>query len=235
MKPFNTEKPWVYPNVNLWTQDIIKCLKRLNSFYMKSNGVILDIGGGLAPISEISNLKSYEYILVDPDVKKLNLAPSVIDKRKGYGEKVPVDDNSADIIVTSSCLQYMEQSKFFEECHRVLKPGGFIAVHENGPKNPIILLARLMQRIIGLFNKKHWHYRNSIKKYYSPREVEGFKIIYINQSGLLTPTMLFLQYLNLKQPLRLYKALLWLDEKLLRILPFLKELTFLSTVIYIKV
>ncbi len=235
MKPFNIKKTWVYPNVKYWTNEILKNLEHINHLYKNETGIILDVGGGLAPISEIVNTECYKYILVDPNVTRLSLAPNFIDKREGYGESMPVDDNSVDIILTSSCLQYMDHSKFFNECKRTLKSGGFIAVHENGPRNPIILLARLIQRIVGLFNKKHWVYRNSIKSYYSPKEIDGLRILFKNHSGLLTPLMLYFQFLKIKSPNSLYPLLLKVDNYLFDTFPFLGNLAFLNTVIYTKI
>lgn len=234
MKPFSIKKTWIYPTIRYWTAEILKNLEYVNEFYKNEDGVILDVGGGLAPISDITNISHYRYILIDPDVKKLKLAPEFIDKREGCGEDMPISDNSVDIILTSSCLQYMDQVVFFEECKRVLKIGGLIAVHENGPKNPIILFARLSQRIIGLFDKKHWYYRNTIKGYYYPKEIEGLKILHVNRSGLLTPLMLYLQILEIKESEIIYLCLVDIDNALFKLWPFLRNLTFLNTVIYIK-
>lgn len=234
MQPFNIKKSWVYPNIEHWADEILKNLDRVNKFYKHETGVILDVGGGLAPIAEIINSQCYQYILVDPNTSRLDLVADFIDKRKGYGEAMPVDDESVDIILTSSCLQYMNQSKFFNECKRTLKSGGFIAVHENGPMNPIILFARLIQRIIGLFDKKHWNYRNSIKRYYSPNEIDGLKILSKSQTGLLTPFMLYFQFLKIKAPNNLYSYLLKIDDFLFKTFPSLRKFAFLNAVIYVK-
>lgn len=234
MKPFNIDESWVYENVIYWKDEILSNLLSLNLFYKKDNGVILDVGGGHAPFSRIANLKNYTYILVDPNSSKLNLAPNNIIKIKGYAENVPVDDNSIDIILTSSCLQYIDQNIFFLECQRVLKEGGMIAIHENGPYNPIILFARIVQRFIGLFNKRHWDYRNSILEYYKFKEIEGFEILRYNQTGFFTPIFLYMQILNLKYPKWLFDFINALDNYLLKKIPFLKRMTFLTTVIYRK-
>lgn len=234
MKPFSIKKIWTYPNVRHWTAEILKNLEHVNELYKNEDGVILDVGGGLAPISDITNISHYKYILIDPNVNSLKLAPEFIEKREGRGEDMPISDDSVDIILTSSCLQYMDQVKFFDECKRVLKTGGLIAVHENGSKNPIILFARLSQRAIGLFNKEHWYYRNTIKGYYYPKEIEGLRILNVNRSGLLTPLMLYLQVLKTKEPETLYKYLLNIDNNLFKLLPYLRNFTFLNTVIYIK-
>lgn len=235
MKPFSIEKTWIYPNVRHWTAEILKNLEQVNKLYKNEDGVILDVGGGLAPISDITNISHYKYILIDPNVNSLKSAPEFIDKREGCGEDMPISDDSVDIILTSSCLQYMDQAKFFDECKRVLKTGGLIAVHENGSKNPIIIFARLSQRVVGLFNKEHWYYRNTIKDYYYPKEIEGLKKLHVNRSGLLTPLMLYLQVLKMKEPENLYKYLLNIDNNLFKLLPYLRNFTFLNTVIYMKV
>lgn len=68
----------------------------------------------------------------------------------------------------------------------MLKEGGIIAIHENGPYNPIILFARIIQRFIGLFNERHWDYRNSILEYYKFKKIEGFEILRYNKTGFYT-------------------------------------------------
>lgn len=234
MKPFNIQDQWIYPNIQHWTPYILKNLSKINHLYKNNEGIVLDVGGGLAPISDITNLSDYKYILLDPDINKLNLCIKPIEKIQGYAENIPLKDNSIDILITSSCLQYINQYKFFDECRRVLKVGGIIALHENGPYNPFILFARLIQRFIGLFNKEQWKYRNTIKTYYYPKELNGFELYSVIQVGLTTPILLYLQILNIKQPPKLLFILNKIDYYLLLIFPFLKKITFLSTVIYIK-
>lgn len=235
MKPFNLDELWVYGNIVYWTDEILNNLSNLNNFYKKDSGVILDVGGGNAPFSKITNLKNYTYILVEPDNSKLNLAPNNIVKINGYAENLPIDNESVDIVLTSSCLQYIDQKKFFIECHRVLKEDGIIAIHENGAYNPIIIFARLIQRFIGLFNKRHWEYRNTILGYYKLKEIKGFKIVAYNQTGLIAPIFLFMQILRIKYPKASLNFIRNLDLLLLKKIPFLKKITFLTTVIYRKI
>lgn len=234
MKPFNIQDQWIYPNIQHWTPYILKNLSKINHLYKNNEGVVLDVGGGLAPISDITNLSNYKYILLDPDLNRLNSCTKPIEKIQGYAENIPLKESSIDILITSSCLQYINQDEFFDECKRVLKRGGIIALHENGPYNPFILFARLTQRFMGLFDKKHWEYRNTIKNYYYPKELNGFELVSINQVGLITPILLYLQILKIKQPPKLLFIFNKIDNILLFIFPFLKKITFLSTVIYIK-
>ena len=234
MKPFNILKSWHYPNISHWQPEILNSLIQINKLYHQNRGTILDVGGGKAPFSLLVNISDYTYILVDPNVDSLKAAPNFIDKRKGYGEKLPIESDSIDIIITSSCLQYINQEEFFKECRRTLKAGGLIAVHENGPLNPIILFARLTQRLIGLVNRKHWHYRNTIKQYFVPKEIDGFTIKYKSETGLITPILLCLQYFNIKEPKLLSDFLSRTDEVLLDRMSFLKRYTFLKIVIYKK-
>jgi len=45
---------------------------------------------------------------------------------QGNAEKIPFDDNSFDIVINvESCHAYANESQFFKEVKRVLKPGGF--------------------------------------------------------------------------------------------------------------
>lgn len=55
---------------------------------------------------------------------------------KGPAEKLPFDDNALDAVVTTSAFHFFDQPAAMREFHRVLKPGGLVAVATISPPLP---------------------------------------------------------------------------------------------------
>lgn len=91
------------------------------------NMEILDVGGG--PISLITLLSAKKRIVLDPlteEYKKYFPCPYHI---KAFGENIPFENNSFDLVVTTNALDHTENpSKTVEEMNRVLRSGGYFAV-----------------------------------------------------------------------------------------------------------
>jgi ubiquinone/menaquinone biosynthesis C-methylase UbiE len=208
-------------------------LEFINNIFKNESGVIIDIAGGTAPISRLINTDNYHYIVLDNRFYTIKPSSEKCLKILGEAENIPLTENSIDIAITMSCLQYFDQDLFFKECSRIIKPGGILALHENGAYNPIILMARLTQRILGLMNWKEWRYRNTIKKYYKVKELQGFQIVNIESKGLLLPLIFCFKYfgINLK---RFEPRLRTIDSFIFGKLSFCKKMAFLNIVHYQK-
>lgn len=56
------------------------------------------------------------------------------------GDRLPYDDNSFDVVFAITVLHHVPQAQwpqFFQEMARVIKPGGFVALYEHNPFNPL--------------------------------------------------------------------------------------------------
>ena len=68
-------------------------------------------------------------------------------------EKIPLADNSMDLVISNLALQWCNPVDVFEECYRVLRPGGLFMFSTFGPDT----LKELRQAWTSLDNKPHVH------------------------------------------------------------------------------
>ncbi len=61
-------------------------------------------------------------------LKQAQSRSSDVDWRRGPAEQLPFDDNALDAVVTTSAFHFFDQSAALREFHRVLAPGGLVAV-----------------------------------------------------------------------------------------------------------
>jgi ubiquinone/menaquinone biosynthesis C-methylase UbiE len=59
--------------------------------------------------------------------------------RKGPAERLPFDDGSLDAVVSTSAFHFFDQPAALREFHRVLAPGGLVAVATISPPMPALL------------------------------------------------------------------------------------------------
>lgn len=202
--------------------------------------MILDAGGGTGRFANIVRMPDYVYVVIDKDQSRL--AQGVDPPRQNYvrvcGDvtNMPFAEETFRIIISVSVLQYLDHDRFFEECHRVLTPEGVLAIHENGPYNPIILAARLMQRVLGVFSRRHWVYRNTIRRYYRTGQVPvGFEPVYRDASCLFTAALLGLSSIRIPVSDRVLSAIEAFDMWLFGRWPVLRKLAFFNIIHFRKV
>lgn len=112
---------------------------------------VLDAGGGLGgPARTLAALFGCQVTLVDPTATYLE-ASEMLAERLGLADRVthrlgsaldlPVDDGSFDVVWTqNSGMQIEDKARLYAEFHRVLRPGGRLAIQEPmlGPVQPPI-------------------------------------------------------------------------------------------------
>jgi ubiquinone/menaquinone biosynthesis C-methylase UbiE len=71
-------------------------------------------------------------------LKQAQSRSSEVDWRRGPAEKLPFDDGTLDAVVTTSAFHFFDQPAALREFHRVLAPGGLVAVSTMSARQPLL-------------------------------------------------------------------------------------------------
>ena len=142
-----------YPDLYQNLADIVK------KYATNAKPVVIDLGVGPGLLSQElhTQIPNATIIGVDPNKKMLSLAQQnacfdTFEARFGPSENIPVDDDSADIVVSRFSLTYWkDQKKSFSEMFRVLKKDGCIILEVINKDFPIWRL--FLIKVHMLFNK----------------------------------------------------------------------------------
>ncbi|MGB9250923.1 MAG: class I SAM-dependent methyltransferase, partial [Mycobacterium sp.] len=63
---------------------------------------------------------------------------SAVQWRRGPAEQLPFDDGALDAVVTTSAFHFFDQPAALREFHRVLSPGGLVAVSTMSARQPLL-------------------------------------------------------------------------------------------------
>jgi len=116
----------------------------LDHFGQKTQGLTsLDIGAGEGQYSLGLQELGFSATLTDVSPKFLEVArkkSGIQDCVVADATNLPFAPESRDVIVLAMVLHHIPVEKWpnvFAECHRVLKPGGLVAIYEHNPWNPL--------------------------------------------------------------------------------------------------
>jgi ubiquinone/menaquinone biosynthesis C-methylase UbiE len=71
-------------------------------------------------------------------LKQAQSRSSEVNWRRGPAERLPFDDGALDAVVTTSAFHFFDQSAALREFHRVLAPGGLVAVSTMSARQPLV-------------------------------------------------------------------------------------------------
>ena len=103
---------------------LIRRIARKHAEGLVYRGRVLDLGCGKAPYKDIIMEMADEYIGVDWENVRDR---SRVDVFSDLSKPLPFDNDFADTIVSFEVLEHLpEPDNFLSECHRVLRPGGYL-------------------------------------------------------------------------------------------------------------
>lgn len=152
---------------------------------------VLDIGCGRGFLSEFLTSQGARVTGIDivPSARWRATASGWPVYVRGNAERLPFPDDSFDVVVSSSTMQYMDHRSALAELARVTRSEGVLLLHENMPYNPIVLVYRLLRRLRASFSPSLKAYTASIRGYLSPSEalprtllLEKHKCYYLSSS-----------------------------------------------------
>jgi SAM-dependent methyltransferase len=121
---------------------------------VESSSVVLDVGCGRGacmddPVRVRRELRVFKGkckrvvgIDIDP---RAGENPFVDEFRLIEGDRWPVEDGSVDVCISDSVLEHIgDPERFFAECGRVIRPGGYLCIRTMNSLNYIALFARLI-------------------------------------------------------------------------------------------
>jgi ubiquinone/menaquinone biosynthesis C-methylase UbiE len=76
-------------------------------------------------------------------LKQAQSRSSDVDWRRGPAEQLPFDDEALDAVVTTSAFHFFDQPAALREFHRVLAPGGLVAVSTMSARQQLLPGSRL--------------------------------------------------------------------------------------------
>ena len=156
--------------------------KNISKTVEKPSIIDLGTGPGLLLLEINKQIPNAEVIGIDPSYDMLMIANKNIKNNKfkiiiGRAEKIPIKNNSVDILISRFTLTYWEKPEAgFNEIYRVLKPGGKIileVINKDFPKWKLFMI-----KIHMFFNKAGndiiRYHMDSYKNAYNFKQVSDF-------------------------------------------------------------
>jgi ubiquinone/menaquinone biosynthesis C-methylase UbiE len=133
------------------------CGNPLALAHVQAGETVLDLGSGagfdallaarvVGPKGRVIGIDMTPEMLARADGNARKVGADNVEFRRGYIEALPVDDASVDVVISNCVINLSpEKERVFSEAHRVLRPGGRLAISDLVLKSP--LPAGLLQSV----------------------------------------------------------------------------------------
>lgn len=157
--------------------------------YIEQGGRYLDVGSGMAHISEQLVIeKKIDIVAYEPNLKPCK---KIVGRKKyhkgkifyikGFGENLPFKNQKFEGVMLFFVLHHVSNSKelkIFDEVQRVIKPGGYIFIVEDTPENEKErMINEEWDRKINLESKDEKHYYKNNNEWLNFFKKKGFQVI----------------------------------------------------------
>ena len=198
---------------------------------------ILDIGCGDALDSITIAASSNKVWAIDIALNRLALAHQNVEQVEMSSRVLPLcmdahylsfPNDYFDLIVGNSVLLFLDRPRFAKECYRVLKPGSHaLFPNESMKKHPLLLIRRALSGVRvreSVANRITLRDIDEISKQFDHVNHREFYLI----SVLLAP--LIMRFGNQKLVSRVTNSVYGIDDFILRALPQLRDLCWISVI-----
>jgi ubiquinone/menaquinone biosynthesis C-methylase UbiE len=92
---------------------------------------VVDLGAGTGKFSRLVAASGARVVAVEPVRAMRELIPAGVEALDGTAEAIPVPDAAAAAVVAAQAFHWFEEQAALREIHRVLRPGGALALVRN--------------------------------------------------------------------------------------------------------
>jgi SAM-dependent methyltransferase len=92
--------------------------------------LVADLGAGTGKLTRLLPPTGARVIAVEP-VSEMRAKITIAEAVPGTAEEIPLDDASVDVVTVAQAFHWFDHERALPELHRVLKPGGWLALFWN--------------------------------------------------------------------------------------------------------
>jgi SAM-dependent methyltransferase len=147
---------------------------------------VVDVGAGTGKLTRLLPSTGARVIAVEPvpemRAKLVEVVPG-IEALDGTAEDLPLADASADVIVVATAFHWFDHERALPEFHRVIRPGGFLALFwnmrdlENEVQAGVETLLREARGRVDGYTEGSWRGALERSPLFGPSEKQGFRFV----------------------------------------------------------
>jgi SAM-dependent methyltransferase len=98
---------------------------------LRAGSQVIDLAAGTGKLSRALSVRGIEVTAVEPLERMRELIEPPIRTLEGTAERIPLPDSSADAVTVAQAFHWFDGDPALAEIHRVLRPGGHLALAWN--------------------------------------------------------------------------------------------------------